>query len=78
MSLPVVESRVSLRPYNSFGLPALAERLVRIADESGLYAVGVIPFFRKSFRARCRGIRRAGNREYYKQKRSKIFIHMQL
>ncbi len=39
MSLPVVESRVSLRPYNSFGLPALAERLVRIADQSGLHAV---------------------------------------
>ncbi|WP_295644911.1 UDP-N-acetylmuramate dehydrogenase [uncultured Methylibium sp.] len=39
MPLPVVESRVSLRPYNSFGLPALAERLVRIGDEAQLRAV---------------------------------------
>ena len=28
--LPVVETNVSLRPYNSFGLPALAQRLVRV------------------------------------------------
>ncbi len=39
MPSPIVESRVSLRPYNSFGLPALAERLVRIADDSDLRAV---------------------------------------
>ncbi|QAZ38802.1 UDP-N-acetylenolpyruvoylglucosamine reductase [Methylibium sp. Pch-M] len=28
--LPAVETNVSLRPYNSFGLPALAQRLVRV------------------------------------------------
>jgi len=34
-----VESRVSLRPYNSFGLPALAERLVRVTSEAQLRAL---------------------------------------
>jgi len=34
-----VESRVSLRPHNSFGLPALAARLVRITGEAQLRAV---------------------------------------
>jgi UDP-N-acetylmuramate dehydrogenase len=34
-----VETRVSLRPYNSFGLPALAARLVRVTSEAQLIAV---------------------------------------
>ncbi len=33
---PVVESDVDLRPYNSFGLPARARRLVRIRSEADL------------------------------------------
>ena len=33
---PVVESDVDLRPYNSFGLPAKARRLVRIRSEADL------------------------------------------
>lgn len=33
-----IEHRVSLRPYNSFGLPALAETLVRIGSEDELRA----------------------------------------
>ncbi len=33
-----IEHRVSLRPYNSFGLPALAETLVRIDSEASLRA----------------------------------------
>ena len=33
---PVVESDVDLRPYNSFGLPARARRLVRIRTEGDL------------------------------------------
>ncbi len=33
---PVVESDVDLRPYNSFGLPARARRLVRIRTEADL------------------------------------------
>jgi UDP-N-acetylmuramate dehydrogenase len=36
---PVVESDVDLRPYNSFGLPARARRLVRIRSESDLHWV---------------------------------------
>jgi UDP-N-acetylmuramate dehydrogenase len=38
-SRPTVENRVSLRPYNSFGLPALAERLVRVTSEDDVRAV---------------------------------------
>jgi UDP-N-acetylmuramate dehydrogenase len=38
-----VESRVSLRPYNSFGLPALAARLVRLKSEADLLAVVADP-----------------------------------
>ncbi|HEU4458755.1 MAG TPA: UDP-N-acetylmuramate dehydrogenase [Methylibium sp.] len=34
-----LETRVSLRPYNSFGLPAIAERLVRVRSEAQLRAV---------------------------------------
>ena len=34
-----VEARVSLRPYNTFALPALAERLVRVRSEAHLRAV---------------------------------------
>jgi UDP-N-acetylmuramate dehydrogenase len=39
MSAPRIERRVSLRPYNSFGLPALADRLVRVASEDDVRAV---------------------------------------
>jgi UDP-N-acetylmuramate dehydrogenase len=36
MPAPCIERRVSLRPHNSFGLPALAERLLRVRQESDL------------------------------------------
>ena len=40
MPAPIaIESNISLRPYNSFGLPALAERLVRVRDEADVQAV---------------------------------------
>mgnify|MGYP002784529981 FL=1 len=38
-----VEHKVSLRPYNSFGLPALAERLLRIRGEDDLRALRADP-----------------------------------
>jgi UDP-N-acetylmuramate dehydrogenase len=34
-----IETGVSLRPYNSFGLPALAQRLVRLRSEADVRAV---------------------------------------
>ncbi|MBA3596273.1 MAG: UDP-N-acetylmuramate dehydrogenase [Methylibium sp.] len=40
---PAVENRVSLRPYNSFGLPALAERLVRVRSEDDVRRVLATP-----------------------------------
>jgi UDP-N-acetylmuramate dehydrogenase len=37
--LPAIETNISLRPYNSFGLPALAERLVRVRGAADVQAV---------------------------------------
>jgi UDP-N-acetylmuramate dehydrogenase len=34
-----IESGVSLKPYNSFGLPAVAQTLVRVADDAGVRQV---------------------------------------
>lgn len=34
-----IESGVSLKPYNTFGLPAVAQTLVRIADDAGVRRV---------------------------------------
>ena len=36
---PAIESNVSLRPYNSFGLPALAHRLVRVRSADDVRAL---------------------------------------
>jgi len=38
-SAPQIECEVDLRPYNSFGLPAKARRLVRIASDADLHWV---------------------------------------